>query len=77
MASNPYNPALVILIQAAENRYSRMRPTERRGQAYFNALYDLRPIIADAIRGTDDDPFQVDEKLPQFLMRVAELLEEA
>lgn len=29
----------------------------RYGQAWFNALHDVRPDLADQIRGTDVDPF--------------------
>lgn len=29
----------------------------RLGQALFNHLDDVRPDLADAIRGTDNDPF--------------------
>lgn len=30
---------------------------ERYGQAFFNVLYQVRPEIADEIRGTSLDPF--------------------
>lgn len=36
----------------------------RRGQAWFNALHELRPDLANEIRGTDIDPFYNDNKLP-------------
>lgn len=34
----------------------------RYGQALFNALVDLRPDIADEIRGTPLDPFEKKKK---------------
>lgn len=34
---------------------------QRPGQALFNALRELRPDIAESIRGTDADPFHVRE----------------
>lgn len=34
---------------------------ERPGQALFNALCEVRPDIAERIRGTDADPFHVRE----------------
>jgi hypothetical protein len=44
------------------------RETEwRKGQTYFNLLYDERPDVADRVRGTAVDPFHQDEKLPVFL----------
>ncbi len=33
----------------------------RYGQAYFNLLQELFPVVADAIRGTEYDPFHKDE----------------
>jgi hypothetical protein len=48
----------------------------RAGQQAFNDLYDRDPRIANAIRGTDDDPFYDDRRLPAFHARVAQLREE-
>jgi hypothetical protein len=40
----------------------RMRIThERPGQAAFNHLVAVRPNLAEALRGTDSDPFYVDD----------------
>lgn len=33
-------------------------PNQRIGQAYFNALYQTHPDLADLVRGTSADPFQ-------------------
>lgn len=38
----------------------------RKGQAYFNALYEIYPEVADLIRGTDADPFYTDNRLAAF-----------
>lgn len=39
----------------------------RQGQAAFNALYKIRPDLADSIRGHFQlDPFHRDERLPAF-----------
>jgi hypothetical protein len=45
----------------------------RAGQRAFNELYDEDPVTADAIRGTEFDPFYLDERLPAFHARVEEL----
>lgn len=38
-------------------------PSERKGQALFNALYAMNPQLADAIHGTPADPFYYDERV--------------
>lgn len=40
---------------------------ERVGQAFFNALYEIRPALADHFRGENLDPFYDDAALPDFL----------
>lgn len=45
-------------------------PTLRRGQARFNALYELYPTVAEAVRGTTADPFYDDGKIPVFEERI-------
>jgi hypothetical protein len=37
--------------------YANKQFDQRFGQAYFNALYQVRPEIADTIRGSRLDPF--------------------
>jgi len=59
----------------AEESY-RKYPNYRRGQSYFNVLYDCKPALADTIRGGVNDPFYRDEILPKFLTHVADLWEE-
>ena len=39
---------------------------QRLGQYLFNFLYDHNPVLADAIRATDNDPFYEDTKIGAF-----------
>jgi hypothetical protein len=39
---------------------------QRAGQATFNALAQLAPVIAEEVRATPLDPFHRDERLPAF-----------
>jgi hypothetical protein len=48
--------------------------TQRIGQSYYNALYALRPDIADRIRSSNADPFYCTDNLPLFFNAIAELL---
>lgn len=41
--------------------------SERTGQAAFNSLYEVRPELADEVRGTSLDPFYDNGKLSGFL----------
>jgi hypothetical protein len=38
----------------------------RPGQQAFNMLHNVRPDIADALYGTDSDPFYMNNNLPRF-----------
>jgi hypothetical protein len=42
-------------------------PTERRGQAYFNTLHEMRPDLSEQVRATHLDPFYQDEAIEVFL----------
>ena len=42
----------------------------RMGQTYFNVLLEMRPDIANHIRGTDKDAFYDNDKLPTMLAEV-------
>ncbi len=42
----------------------------RVGQAFFNVLRDTRPDLSGVVRGTLDDPFYDDSRIPRFLARV-------
>lgn len=35
----------------------------RLGQAYFNALYEIYPEVAELVRGTLDDPFYTGKQI--------------
>lgn len=39
----------------------------RKGQTYFNVLWQERPDLSKKIRGTDLDCFYMDERIPAFL----------
>lgn len=41
-------------------------PDWRRGQVMFNVLNAFDPELADMIRGTLEDPFYRDERIPAF-----------
>ena len=47
-------------------------PKLRKGQAYFNYLYQLHPDVADEIRGTEFDPFYNDSRIEKFLNKISE-----
>lgn len=48
---------------------------QRQGQFYFNRLYQVRPDLADGLRGTLQDPFYRDDRIPGFLTVVGDLWE--
>ena len=43
--------------------YAAHYPSQRRGQATFNVLYEVRPDLSELIRGTVFDAFYQDSKL--------------
>ena len=45
----------------------------RKGQKAFNDLYQTDPDIANLIRGTVNDPFYNDKKLPEFYKKIDEI----
>lgn len=45
----------------------------RKGQKAFNDLYQVDPDIANLIRGTINDPFYNDKRLPDFYKKIEEL----
>lgn len=48
---------------------------ERIGQAYFNALYEIYPEVAELVRGTPSDPFYVkDDKSKEGLNKFFEII---
>ena len=58
------------------SEYGMMHPSQRYGQILFNALEDIAPDVADAIRATDDDPFYTasDSTIVRFFNKVEELM---
>ena len=46
-------------------------PSQRKGQAFFNALHFLHPVIADEIRASEIDPFHDDEKLGECIKQIS------
>ena len=42
-------------------------PEWREGQTAFNVLHEMRPELANKIRGGTIDPFYRDDKLPYFV----------
>jgi hypothetical protein len=44
---------------------------QRAGQAYFNLLNEVRPDLAEYVRGTLYDPFYRDARIPEFLAFIA------
>lgn len=46
------------------------RKTLRRGQCYFNTLVEVKPELAECIRGTDLDPFYHEHRFERFFSYV-------
>lgn len=42
----------------------------RKGQSWMSALYDIDVELYREVVGTDDDPFYVDTKISNFLIRI-------
>jgi hypothetical protein len=59
-------------LEATASQYQKQFPAWRKGQAFFNALMELSPLLAEEVRGTDLDPFHIDDKVEAFLMWVEE-----
>jgi len=50
-------------VEALANTNMAAHPYIRKGQAFFNALHNTYPWVADEIRATKYDPFHIDSKL--------------
>ena len=50
--------------------YRARHPEQRAGQAYFNALHERHPDVANEIRATEFDPFHDDAIIPAFFRRL-------
>jgi len=46
----------------------------RKGQFLFNKLYEIDPVLANEIRGSDTDPFYDDNKIMSFKDKVIDKL---
>lgn len=49
-----------------EHIFECITPQWRAGQTAFNILVQVRPDIAEMLRGSDYDPFHQDYRLPAF-----------
>jgi hypothetical protein len=59
-------------IQATIKRWVDLQPSDlRMGQFFYNSLHDVRPDLAERVAGTDDDPFYLDSRLPEFCGAIA------
>jgi len=47
--------------------YQKTDKAQRVGQWMFNVLHEMRPELANAVRGGDLDPFYDDAKIDNFL----------
>lgn len=56
----------IVFLNICIKKYMDM-PHMRHGQAYFNALYEVNPTIANEIRGTFIDPFYNDSRIERFM----------
>jgi hypothetical protein len=52
--------------QRHDYKRSPLSQTQRYGQWLFNELYDVKPELANSIRGTMVDPFYHDNRTPEF-----------
>lgn len=57
-------------LSAIMRQYAEAHPEQRRGQAYFNAIHEVRPDLANAVRGSDRDPFYDDSRINAFIAYV-------
>lgn len=57
--------------QAAVHAALKQHPHWRIGQAHFNVLSDMRPDLAELVRGSALDPFHNDGRVPALLGMVA------
>lgn len=49
------------------NQAVRAWPSRRVGQAFFNVLCEVEPLLAERVRATEFDPFYQDKRIPAFL----------
>lgn len=51
------------------------KTNERHGQAMFNHLFEIRPDLANEVRGTDKDPFHIIKSSHPNWARFVEFIE--
>jgi hypothetical protein len=61
---------LAIMVRARAMEARHVNSDLRMGQALFNALYDIKPKLANKIRGTFADPHYLDGRVPEFWVAV-------
>ena len=71
LSVRPPESVAQFVVQA--EHYWREHPDQRRGQAYFNYLYDTHPRFATDITSSDFDPFYDDAKIPDMLAAAVRL----
>lgn len=74
MSIEQMNDFISKLETNATNDWRNAKGVLRYGQCLFNTLYDLDSELANKIRGTNNDPFYLDEKIPKFFFALEELL---
>lgn len=57
----------LVEFKRGARRYRDAHPMQRVGQAWFNYLHQVRPDLADMVRGDSRDPFHDDGRLSAFL----------
>jgi len=65
---------IITKLDLSVDREINRRKHLRKGQCYFNELYEVEPEIAEIIRGTENDPFYDDKKIDNFKLKMIELL---
>lgn len=63
---SPDKAMLWVALQEQASELQLKYPAWRRGQALFNALYEVHPELADRVRMTEADPFFDDAKIEAF-----------
>lgn len=49
----------------------------RAGQTYFNVLTEVKPALAEKVRGSMVDPFHQDSRIADFLVFISDQWDEA
>ena len=57
------------VVEAARQQH-RENPDLRMGQSIFNTLFARHPALANEVRGSEVDPFYIDENLEAFFKEI-------